>query len=147
MTKAILDGRKVQTRRVVKTMPIMSEIGLKKDMLNYLIAKSKYQTGETIWVREPAMVCERNYGHNKDTMLVKFMADDKGQRIIIPSRFNTDVFNYPKWITNCQGIPNGCIKEMARIFLKITNIRVERLQDMLFEDILKEGWDINENQK
>ena len=35
-------------------------------------------------------------------------------------------------------IPSGSIKEMARIFLKVTNVRVERLQDITFDDI--EEW-------
>jgi hypothetical protein len=46
------------------------------------------------------------------------------------------------WIKNMQGIPNGCIKEMARIFLKITDVRVERLQDIGYDKISLEGFDV-----
>ncbi|MFW2308043.1 hypothetical protein, partial [Aliarcobacter butzleri] len=39
----------------------------------------------------------------------------------------------------CKGVPNGCIKEMARIFLKVTNVRVERVKDISDKDCIKEG--------
>jgi hypothetical protein len=45
--------------------------------------------------------------------------------------FSDIEFDYSKkWIQRCQGVPNGCIKEMARIFLKVTNVRVEKLQGL-----------------
>jgi len=40
---------------------------------------------------------------------------------------------------NCQGIPYGCIKTMARIFLKITDVRVEKLQDISIDDICRDA--------
>ncbi len=103
-----------------------------------------YQIGETIWVREPAKVTSVHGIH----LDFKYLADEDKtfqSTMKIPSRFRThqaggSIVNYPKWISNHQGIPNGCIKEMARIFLKITNVRVELLQDITFEDIFKEGF-------
>lgn len=187
MTKAILDGRKVQTRRVVdcnsyKEMTLDSLAGLcgyfniersygcdhkecgevdedgkgrcftwscplaicgyedeetseeysSFDGDNYVyLPKPKYQIGETIWVREPVKVKQFNI----IKIDFEYLADGK----------IVNDFQYPakfygrKWLENCQGIPNGCIKEMARIFLKITNVRVERLQDIQDEECIKEG--------
>jgi hypothetical protein len=144
MTKAILDGRKVQTRRVIKNKD--NQILLKNLFNNYddysydsfVNSEAKYQIGETIWVREPAEIIA--YDNETYELCYRYKADDgvNAKSIIIPDRFLSKL-SYPKWITNCQGIPNGCIKEMARIFLKITNVRVERLQDISEEDCEKEG--------
>jgi len=156
MTKAILDGCKTQTRRVIK-LPIdfniddlttvwesyksnkIADIHFEDyDNEDYLFIKPKYQIGETIWVREPARVVSWWSGEHQDTMHFQYSADKLSNRIIIPNRLVKNL-DYPKWITMSQGIPNGCIKEMARTFLKITDVRVERLQDISWEDAKAEG--------
>jgi len=169
MTKAILDGRKVQTRRVIKfglyAIPNdMNEHSIEisksycdldennhPELKHEMIKHAKYQIGETIWVREPAEITSLNsvnmiigYHYGADKLIVN---EDKKmsipERFIDMSRTSEIVENFdlikPKWIKNCQGIPNGCIKEMARIFLKVTNVRVEKLQDISYKDIKKEG--------
>ncbi len=144
MTKAILDGRKVQTRRVLKDSRIediyINENGKKVVLIwgsenylsKYIEVNSKYQVGETIWVREPAKVVEAD--EINGTFTYEYLADLQWSRDDIPERFEN-----ARWIWNKQGIPNGCIKEMARIFLKITDVRVERLQDISSHDIFAEG--------
>lgn len=160
MTKAILDGRKVQTRRV---FPFEIETEQDGDIANneqwvneFVVVKKeqrydfhnlgKYQKGETIWVREPARIrmfkyYMGNHEHRKyeHTYKYEYLADNKIIDDVIPVRFSE---NPPNWMKSCQGIPNGCIKEMARIFLKITNVRVERLQDITFQDICSEGCEL-----
>lgn len=167
MTKAILDGRKTQTRRVIK-LDFSEHM---EECINPNIEKlfdgdfgcptcgayhadgslkPKYQKDEVIWVREPAIVSSIN--NNCDGKLVfEYLADDGLKpadtryavnlySIDMPNRFldKNGTVNR-KWINLQQGIPNGCVKEMARIFLEITDIRVERLQNISHEDIMAEG--------
>jgi len=158
MTKAILDGRKTQTRRTIK----QSKAGNIKDIKNGLVVTernyrvfkdtyeipldvfiekiSKYQRGDIIWVREPVKIdkCFANEIH------YHYIADGKTAKIPIPKRFIKDGI-VADWMVSCKGVPNGCIKEMARTFLRITDVRVERLEDISYTDVKKEGYSENKN--
>jgi len=147
MVKAILDGRKTQTRRVVK-LPhnnfrfdcfndeydgFSEAFFYDNDKDDYLKIKNKFDIGDIFWVREPARVFNSS---DDKYMFYEYLADNQEMEMQYPERYSQDL---PKWIANCQGVPNGCIKEMARIFLKVTNVRIERLQDIKFNDIHSEG--------
>ena len=139
MTKAILDGRKTQTRRAGITNHgryIIDDNLLKSYKLSNqdILKCGKYQKDEVIWVREPAKIdmCFTEEIH------FHYIADNKTSRLNIPKRFIKDGF-VVDWMAHCNGVPNGCIKEMARIFLKITDVRVEMLQDISYEDTMAEG--------
>ncbi len=165
MAKAILDSRKTQTRKTIKKFFDLSLKEPKKNPLyfkdmqkdlefkelqgyvnvcplfysksedKYYCGESiKYQKGDIAWVREPAKVdmCFTEEIH------FHYLANNKASKLNIPKRFIKDGF-ISDWMAHCQGVPNGCIKEMARIFLKITNVHVEKLQDVSVDDICKEG--------
>lgn len=155
MVKAILDGRKTQTRRVVnlknndlifagfvisstaKNREGCCAFGKSKECVLEFI-KPKYKVGDVLWVREPAKVTEIN--DYQDCFTFKYLADNKEETLSYLDKWeNEDGMTVPRWVENCQGVPNGCIKEMARIFLKVTNVRVERLQDITRRDIWCEG--------
>lgn len=166
MVKATLDGRKTQTRRVIKlennnlipTGYIFSSTD-KKRVGKFSFGKTKeqdleyanprYKVGDILWVRESAkvtMACN-------DTLKINFeyLSDGTKKTIDIPKRYldeydfiKSDCFlaklNQLHYDKEYVGVPNGCLKEMARIFLKVTNVEVERLQDILVGDIIAEGY-------
>jgi len=137
MVQAILDGKKTQTRRVIKPQPdgeIKANIpyefyGTKTERIftdtkAYLAPCS---VGDILWVRET--FCEVPYEHNHVPI--------KGGYITIPKyAYKADSER------DYTGIWKPSIhmpREAARIFLQVTNVRVERLQDITEEDAIAEG--------
>ena len=121
MVKAILDGRKTQTRRVVPNewiqsdkapIPTHGEDGCIWHFWSFGEKQSKYKVGDVLWVRE---TFAENFGVKK--------------RIVYKAEFNNDSPLNIKWKPSVH-MP----KKYARIFLKVTNVRVERLQDMRKND-------------
>lgn len=110
-----------------------------------IFIKPPYKIGEVLWVREPAKVVSSNIYDGSIT----FEYQTDGKQITLRDEINRFIGNYtssPKnwyftknWVLRKQGIPNGCIREMARTFIRITNIRVERLDDISESDAEKEG--------
>lgn len=151
MVQAILDGRKTVTRRVIKEIPNFIHYGTRimdwglpeicvdefdGEKLNFCvqtdvddcradIAKPKYHIGDVLWVRET---------FNADWCDHVIYKADGGSAI------EAGYSREPKWRPSIH-MP----KEAARIFLKVTDIRVERLQDMKTDDVIKEGV-YNENE-
>lgn len=131
MVRAILDGRKTCTRRVIKLLKNMDgvPVGKSGDSNNPLgfmypgcIKRPPYQPGDILYVRE-------TWGYpialNSDEQYV-FRADE-----VAESGFKNDSHIWHPSIH----MP----KEAARIWLKVTDVRVERLQDITIEGIRKEG--------
>ena len=127
MVQAILDGRKTCTRRVIKLPKNMSgrPVGKRGDIgFMYLggIKRPPYQQGDILYVLE-------TWGHpislNSDKQYV-FRADK-----IAESGFKNDSHIWHPSIH----MP----KEAARIWLKVTNVRVERLQDITEDGAEAEG--------
>lgn len=144
MVRAILDGRKTNTRRIIKTQPpkewhvanliksesagIISVCFSSKKVeagYGYLKEKTKYQVGDYLYIREtfakisdyvdvdPSVGLFDGYIYKADT--------------------NSEHFDL-KWRPSIH-MP----KEAARIFLKVTAVRVERLQDITEEQARLEG--------
>ena len=162
MVQAILAGRKTQTRRIVKPQPNYfpytdSKEGHEKTLKNYIdeglknrAIKGKYQIGDVLWVRESATIFkvegitgfhrsgEKPVGYKSIQKIgIKYI---NGERIEIyyPERLSLNI--------KCGNkLSNGVFKEAARIFLKVTNVRCERLQDISEEDAISEGIDRFEN--
>ena len=114
MVRAILDGRKSCTRRVVKPQPT-ARYGAQ-------CIKPPYQPGDILYARE-------TWGYpialNSDKQYV-FRADE-----VAESSFKNDSHIWHPSIH----MP----KEAARIWLKIMNVRVERLQDITPKGAENEG--------
>lgn len=140
MVQAILDGRKTVTRRIIKPQPTEYQIyklgycidGDKRDIGKYgfgeyecggdiLYVKPPYKIGDILYVRET---------YNKDWCDHYIYKADGG------SARTAGYATEPKWIPSIH-MP----KEAARIFLKVTEIKAERLRDMAIDDMLREGID------
>lgn len=132
MVQAILEGRKTQTRRVVKpqsailTDRMARSLGVQPPAQeNPASIPCPYgQPGDILWVRE-------TWGYYADTWGDANYFEYKGSFTGI----NDDVIvSEPKWKPSIH-MPF----ESARIFLRIKAVRVERLQDISTEDCLSEG--------
>lgn len=137
MVRAILDGRKTTTRRIIKPHYCNDEYGFNvwynEETKRYVVEKydederdfeqtryinSPYEVGDVLYVRE-TWQCFNPYS---DKEYVYKATNDC-----------SDVINM-KWHPSIH-MP----KEAARIFLKVTGVRAERLQALNNEDALKEG--------
>lgn len=154
MVRAILDGRKSCTRRVIKfpvnrytnNVPLADKVvvqELRCDKVNFLEEpffsygmNLPYQPGDILYVRETWQYLYELDGNEQvieDTGKYYYAATDT-----IP--FNTYVdengvrHDHAPWRPSIH-MP----KEAARIWLKVTNVRVERLQDMTDDDAEAEG--------
>lgn len=140
MVRAILDGRKTVTRRVLKNLPKDAEyVGQLEDSFDpwdekdigksmfktsllptekagCIFIKPPYQPGDTLYVRE-------TWWKNGNTYFYK-AGCSKG---LIDNM-------YVKWRPSIH-MP----KEAVRIWLKVTDVRVERLQDITDEQAKAEG--------
>jgi len=132
MVQAILDGRKTQTRRVIKDKDITNwfDIDVDGKPIAYIdqetgdsyppTHRAKYQPGDILWVRETwakRIHSDNRYYYKADNNLGAIFnrEDDKWRPSIFMPR------------------------EAARIFLRVKNVRVERVQDIGEEDALAEG--------
>lgn len=116
MVRAILDGRKSCTRRVVKPQPT-ARYGVQ-------CIKPPYQPGDILYIRETW-----SEGYEDGTYIYK--ADDK-------------LADLPTFKESSKLIYHPSIhmpKEAARIWLNVTDVRVERLQEISAESALAEGTD------
>lgn len=138
MVRAILDGRKTCTRRVIKPQPdgkctyplgFVADSTEKKEMgcfgfgineyggsIQY--AKPSYQPGDILYVRETWKKVPNGYYYYEDWQ-------------------RDDIADVTKWKPSIH-MP----KEAARIWLKVTDVKVERLQEISGEDLTKEGIDL-----
>ncbi len=140
MVRAILDGRKTQTRRIIKPQPSkdaqVCTCGNPKHFYTHkewnpqmaceathdvLTVKSKYQVGDKLYVRETFLICESQ-------------TIPSGVPIYKADVLGTFKETYYKWKPNIH-MP----KWAARIWFEVTNIRVERVQGISIEDITAEG--------
>lgn len=144
MVCALLEGRKTVTRRMVKPQPraIYCDGKVYDDDGLYVVAENKnggleqielpYRPGYILYIRETWTVWNGNYEYKADV--------DSGYGPFCSS-CTLDI---------CAGDCNRALKwrpsihmprEAARIFLRVTNVRVEKLQEITEEQAKKEGFE------
>jgi len=153
MVRAILDGRKTMTRRVIVPQPSTAWDVCQKlpmccdkierfgwengwDALDYGYRAPKYLQGDILWVRETWFCndCEPDCAGRTDENECPF------------KRVGDKCYGYKAQYT--AGTGNLDIKwrpsifmpkEAARLFLRVTDVRAERLQEITEEDAVLEG--------
>lgn len=124
MVRAILEGRKSCTRRLVKFLPgenpqwtgyIKDELMLYNGKNEPCIRKAPYQSGDILYVRETFIQAAAH--------IFWYKADN-----------NSWISEGLHWKPSIH-MP----KEAARIWLKVTDVRMKRLQEMKPVDVIKEG--------
>lgn len=133
MVEAILEGQKTQTRRTVKQPPIVGDIMRDEKGWYYedgtrnghsLIPQ--FSTGDILWVRE-------TWGKITECDVFPPYEPHEERFIYRADRGDLDHFQ-AKWHPSIH-MP----KEAARIFLRVKDVRVERLQDMDEDAAIAEG--------
>lgn len=122
--KAILEGRKTVTRRIIKPQPVAKLFPMPRSPCwpehfanseEMRVYRPPYQIGDALWVRETfAVVPDGSYVYRASV-------------------------EYPDVWKGTWKSPYGMPREAARIFLRVTGVRVERLQEISGEDIRAEG--------
>lgn len=137
MVRAILEGRKTQTRRVVKAFKhLVPALGAELDCIKDVdgapsrldMAPDNWeccpygQPGDRLWVRES--FADESGGTRKFCgNHIYYRADAEG--VDLQGGFWTPSIYMPRWA--------------SRITLEVTGVRVERLQDISEEDAVDEG--------
>jgi hypothetical protein len=142
MVRAILEGRKSQTRRVI--VPQVADSAWNKKLGNASIFNPRKellrfcpygQPGDRLWVRE-TWRCEELDGSGLDG--VRYRADDA----FVEIENTRDAAE--AWVdAYCEGDPwRPSIfmrRWMSRIMLEVVNVRVERVQEITEADAVAEG--------
>ena len=150
MVRAILDGRKSCTRRIVKSqqlvglLPDKCKNGVPEEFMKEkkfmfkpycdmtdielinTAYKAPYQPGDILYVRETWHKYLKRVGNGENCRLQEFY----GYRASIA---NSEDAEEP-WKPSLH-MP----KEAARLFLSVTNVRVERLQEITTNQVEQEG--------
>jgi hypothetical protein len=145
MVRAILDGRKTQTRRVVKLTADGHVQAPSKHLRWYptdpgAIQGCRYgQPGDTLWVREAWCQSADDGRQVPLRMATLYRAD--GDHVTLSdgdgfTQTNRDGSEKSPWRPSIH-MPRWA----SRITLRITDIRVERLQDITEDDARAEGCD------
>ena len=137
MVRALLEGRKTVTRRVVKPQPVLdghlwkmggaawsdSVLSVPVMFGHSLYNRAPYQPGDVLWVRETW--CER-MGRRGEYLYRAYAGERDDTRDYVISH-NT-------WRPSIH-MP----REAARIFLRVTGVRAERLHEIATIEAQQEG--------
>ena len=132
MVSAILPKRKKQTRREIKSkspemtalmINILAGVDVEKNKAELLNNYSPYQIGDVLWVREA--------WNFSDDLSEPYLYRQQHEEDYLP-----EYHSMAKWKPSIH-----MSKEAARIFLKVTDVRIEELHDITEADAIAEGID------
>lgn len=139
MVRALLDGRKTQTRRVLKPQPNVLKNGRwyqpftdKPEHWQYALGDHihgyldvKFRRGDLLWVRENAYFAPDRCAYAADNPSLT-----NGERVEGFGRCRPSI-HMPRWA--------------SRITLEVTGVKLERLQDISREDAIAEGIEVDQS--
>lgn len=133
MVKAILDGRKIVTRRLIKPQPkspVVRHLGQWQETeasANGLrVLTPPYQPGDILYVRECWAIAPELPGIAEAGPVYRADYMERELNYLKDKNF--------RWRPSIH-MP----KALARIFLRVRSVKVERLDDMVLADVLMEG--------
>lgn len=149
MVQAIMEDRKRQTRRILKGKTCHF-VKVQTDNLGTAIpyvrgAGSQWwaepyiqcpygKVGDVLWVRETHLWVSRDHAHDL------LEGNQDGIQWVYKTSVHEDWFQYAKEKYGYKWKPSIHMPfEACRLFLEITNIRVERLQEISNSDAVSEG--------
>lgn len=143
MVRAILEGRKTQTRRIIKPQP--DEDGLAREIATgrffdtgHTEYRPPYHEGDVLYVRETW--CHFFYDEDAKKWRYWYRADYPGFPDDRPDEWITGGDSPDKWHPSIH-MP----KDAARIWLKVTKVRCQQLWDISGADADAEGFGVSIN--
>lgn len=152
MVQAILEGRKTMTRRVVSNQNSSTTTNFFKLDFNDVVVEfsylkafqredgtrhrvfPKYEVGDVLWVREKSCYVMLEHAHD----LLEGCKDNN--QTVYATSVHEDWMIYAKEKYGYKWKPSIFMpKNACRIFLEVTDVYVERLQDISNLDAIKEG--------
>lgn len=133
LTQAVLSGRKTMTRRAVieqveKDAMVRSSLCgtidlMRREKIAYILKHSPYKVGDVVAIQQSYKYLD------EEVDLYNFLHMDN-----IHKRFDKDCKTHKGW-TNKMFVK----AELMHHHIRITDVRVERLQDISDEDCMREG--------
>ena len=145
MVRALLDGRKTQTRRIINPQPTMHEagdctIGGNRGPIDYLMREiypqymARFRKGDRLWVRE-AWRCN---GWASDVATIFYRASEGDGYTAMCEQW--PVADHKPLRVETKWSPSLHLPRWAsRLTLTVTDVRVQRLTECTEEDALAEG--------
>lgn len=139
MVRALLDGRKTQTRRILKSPYGTMEwsAGEWKPII------TKTRAGDRLWVRESGQLLREAYDHDprcgEDVWRDAGFYHSADGEIIEARSYDPPL---REWIDDCSRVNRPSIhmpRWASRLTLTVTDVRVQRLQEISEEDARAEG--------
>lgn len=143
MVRALLDGRKTQTRRVLPNLPSTWEVreiidgtvfAFKPGFAGEGHVKLRYAPGDRLWVREAWGINDYRYGGTQpipkqrpadlEDDHVSYLATESDAEIVSEMPYRPSI-HMPRWA--------------SRLTLIVEGVRVERLQQISRDDAIAEG--------
>ena len=138
MVRAILDGRKTQTRRAVKPQPLQDQPELRNGIVHWPTRVATVeetcpygQAGDVLWVREKWAKSINNTLYAADHGSVERIGD--GPRDV------TDEWDWDRNVPNRWKPSIHMPRASCRLRIEVVSVRVERVQEISEVDAIAEG--------